>query len=230
MCYSEKETFLPEELFLAPMISLREHEQVLITDSIPLKMTDTGLSTVVTTSVWKHPMIFLEACKSMCWSADGGISLLGLIFLLRKLLLARFTEFAWDTKCACFTGDRPLWLEMIFSQSWIPARFAPIPVQKPRLLSKSITTQGPFAPEGTLVNDWRWFCLSPLKRCYWHLVETNHGFVSCKVQSLPLAKGYLVPGYLSCVNVKVEGRSLGRGLIQLLQQSWVCFSMARAGS
>ena len=46
-----RKPFSPKELFLAPMISLREHEQVLITDSIPLKMIDTGLSTVVTTSV-----------------------------------------------------------------------------------------------------------------------------------------------------------------------------------
>ena len=46
-----KKPFSPAELFLAPMISLSEHEQVLIRDSTPVKMTDMVLSTVVTTSL-----------------------------------------------------------------------------------------------------------------------------------------------------------------------------------
>lgn len=93
VCYSA-----PAELFLAPMISLREHEQVLIRDRIPLKMTDIDLSTVVTTSLWKHPMIFLEACRPRCWSAEGGISLLGLFFLHEQAALGCVYWVSWDTR------------------------------------------------------------------------------------------------------------------------------------
>lgn len=46
-----KKPFSLAELFLAPTISLRKHEQVLIRDSIAVKMTDIDPSTAVTASL-----------------------------------------------------------------------------------------------------------------------------------------------------------------------------------